>query len=136
MFQLSKTIFTSYTMIIEIKMLYIPANLFIITSIMYKWHLGAIIVKRFQGRKHWTGALMKVSPLYRFLKLAGGKINASLDSPTDTTCAKSNHLPCNYQLRHWKDIFNTVRNEWIFMINEINVLYQRSPFFLRISLYV
>ena len=25
--------------------------------------------------------------------------------------------------------FITVRNEWIFMINEINVLYQRSPFF-------
>ena len=28
---------------------------------------------------------MKDSPLYRFLKLGGGKINASLDSPTDTT---------------------------------------------------
>ena len=76
---------------------------------------------------------MRDSPLYRFLKLGGGKINASLDSPTDTTCVqKSNHLLCNYQLRHEKGIFNTVRNEWIFMINEINVLYQRSPFFLRI----
>ena len=72
---------------------------------------------------------MRISPFYRFLKLGGGKINASLDSPTDTTCVqKSNHLLCNYQLRHEKGIFNTVRNEWIFMINEINVLYQRSPF--------
>ena len=73
---------------------------------------------------------MKVSPLYRFLKLAGGKINASLDSPTDTTYVqKTNHLLCNYQLRLEKGIFITVRNEWIFMINEINVLCQRSPFF-------
>ena len=73
---------------------------------------------------------MKDSPLYRFLKLGGGKINASLDSPTNTTCVqKSNHFLCNYQLRHEKGIFSTVRNEWIFMINEINVLYQRSPFF-------
>ena len=73
---------------------------------------------------------MRDSPLYRFLKLGGGKINASLDSPTDTTYVqKTNHLLCNYQLRHEKGIFITVRNEWIFMINEINVLYQRSPFF-------
>ena len=73
---------------------------------------------------------MKDSPFYRFLKLGGGKINASLGSPTDTTYVqKTNHLLCNYQLRHEKGIFITVRNEWIFMINEINVLYQRSPFF-------
>ena len=76
---------------------------------------------------------MRDSPFYRFLKLGGGKLNASLGSPTDTTYVqKNNHLFCNYQLRHEKGIFSTVRNEWIFMINEINVLYQRSPFFLRI----
>ena len=51
---------------------------------------------------------MKDSPLYRFLKLGGGKINASLDSPTDTTYVQNtNHLLCNYQLRHEKGIFIT-----------------------------
>ena len=73
---------------------------------------------------------MRDSPLYRFLKLGGGKLNASLGSPTDTTYVQktiTSSAITNSDMR--RVFFITVRNEWIFMINEINVLYQRSPFF-------
>ena len=71
------------------------------------------------------------SSLYRFLKLGGGKINASLVSPTDTyICAKNRSPPLqlpNSDMRRY--FLSQSEMKWIFMINAINVLCQRSPFF-------
>ena len=49
--------------------------------------------------------------------------------PLITTCAKIKLPPLQVPTQTLEGYFKTVRNEWIFMINAINVLYQRSPFF-------